>query len=378
MKAINDIKKTRENNVEQTESLKEEEDTPAIMVEEGTPKVKEDVKVKIPRTISKKTNMRKVGLVKTAGEKSRMIEDKRLRETNKSQEKELGKMNKKYRLFEGQFEKLKRSHSACSVDLLMKRDELAAKELKVQELQTSLKQAEKKRVSERADKGLEVNRMKKENLEKEKLLKEKENIARKALMKVESLGKEKIELERETVRKLKERDATIQLMQTESAESKVTIELLKKQLCDLATKTEEGEGGSFEERMLIHQRRKKVLVEECKERTFQRMREKAAKRQEEDILGASEDAVPMGIKRKALVAEEEIEEPKSKRRRFEEFSLSLPLASMVDHSALSMGFPQYVSAHQVKSGHIHPSLELICHEQASMVAHQVYDRTLLY
>ena len=87
MKAINDIKQKRENNVEQTESLKEEEDTPAIMVEEGTPEVKKDVKVKIPRTISKKTNMRKVGLVKTAGEKSRMIEDKRLRETNKNQEK---------------------------------------------------------------------------------------------------------------------------------------------------------------------------------------------------------------------------------------------------------------------------------------------------
>ena len=97
-------------------------------------------------------------------------------------------MKKKCSLLEKQVEQLRKNHSACSVDLLMKKEELAAKEVKVLEVQKKLKQAEK-RSSLLTDKGSEVKKLKKELAEKEKMIKEKEKKFRKAVLEAERMRK---------------------------------------------------------------------------------------------------------------------------------------------------------------------------------------------
>merc|ERR1712013_502083 len=109
---------------------------------------------------------------------------------------------------EKQVEQLKKNHSACSVDLLMKKEELAAKEVKVLELQKRLKQAEK-RSSLQTDKGSEVKRLKKELVEKEKMIKEKEKKVLKAVSEAESTRKAQEVNETESAKKLKEKDDVI-------------------------------------------------------------------------------------------------------------------------------------------------------------------------
>merc|ERR1719370_1304142 len=179
LKAINEIKKKREIQTGMVEAVKAVGNTSATGG--NPPEVKATVESKVMRSaVSKNTSSKKVGLVKVNKDiKAQTVEAKRLKEANKLQEKELVQAKKKCSLLEKQVEQLKKNHSACSVDLLMKKEELAAKEVKVLELQKILKQAEK-RSSLQTDKGLEVKRLKKELVEKEKMIKEKEKKVRKA------------------------------------------------------------------------------------------------------------------------------------------------------------------------------------------------------
>ena len=116
--------------------------------------------------------------------------------------------------------------------------------------------------------------------------------------------------------------------------------------------------------MLSHKREKRALLEECKERTFQRMREKAAAKVKQQV-GSSEAVVESrGRKRKVVDNEEEGEvedELTSKRRRVVEESPSSPLSP-------SMAPNTFVQSVQVASNHTN----LECQEQTSMVVHQVY------
>merc|ERR1719357_2288889 len=262
--------------------------------------VKAKVESKVMRSaVSKNTSSKKVGLVKVNKDiKAQTAEAKRLKEANKFQEKELVQVKKKCSLLEKQVEQLKKNHSACSVDLLMKKEEFAAKEVKVLELQKTLKQAEK-RSSLQTDKGSEVKRLKKELVEKEKMIKEKEKKVRKAVLEVESTRKAQEVYETESAKKLKEKDDVIELIQSKA---KTIIELLRKQITDL--EAEKTRVATFEERMEQHKKEKQALVEECKERTFQRMREKAAMLQADET---SVVAVRVDSKRKVEEVGDDVE-----------------------------------------------------------------------
>merc|ERR1712013_652748 len=208
LKAINDIKKKREIQTGMVEAVKAVGNSSATG---GNPsEVKAKVESKVMRSaVSKNTSSKKVGLVKVNKDiKAQTAETKRLKEANKSQEKELLQVKKKCSFLEKQVEQLKKNHSACSVDLLMKKEELAAKEVKVLELQKRLKQAEK-RSSLQTDKGSEVKRLKKELVEKEKMIKEKEKKVLKAVSEAESTRKAQEVNETESAKKLKEKDDVI-------------------------------------------------------------------------------------------------------------------------------------------------------------------------
>ena len=374
LKAINDIKKKREIQTGMVEAVKAVGNSSA---EGGNPpEVKAKVESKVMRSaVSKNTSSKKVGLVKVNKDiKAQTAEAKRLKEANKLQEKELVQVKKKCSLLEKQVEQLRKNHSACSVDLLMKKEELAAKEVKVLEVQKKLKQAEK-RSSLQTDKGSEVRRLKKELVEKENIIKEKKEKVRKAVMEAESTRKAQEVNETESAKKLKEKEDIIELIQSKA---KTTIELLKKQITDL--EAEKTRVVTFEERMEQHKKEKQALVEECKERTFQRMREKAAmlqadetsvdvvrvdsKRKVEEVGFDAEVTIGNTAKRKRIVYSLNRRRPTPPTLGQE--NLTLLSASMVAHCVLASG-------QGLGSSSSPPSAF-----QTSMVAHQVQVHSQLY
>ena len=246
--------------------------------------------------------------------------------------------------------------------------------MKVLEVQKKLKQAEK-RSSLQTDKGSEVKRLKKELVEKENIIKEKKEKVRKAVMEAESTRKAQEVNETESAKKLKEKDDIIELIQSKA---KTTIELLKKQITDL--EAEKTRVVTFQERMEQHKKEKQALVEECKERTFQRMREKAArlqadetsvvaervdsKRKVEEIGFDAEVTVGNTAKRKRIVYSLNRRRPTPPTLGQE--NLALLSASMVAHCVLARG-------QGLGSSSFSPSAF-----QTSVVAHQVQVHSQLY
>merc|ERR1719462_976908 len=196
---------------------------------------------------------------------------------------------------------------------------------------------------------------------------------RKAVLDAESTRKAQEVNETESAEKLKEKDDIIELIQSKA---KTTIELLKKQITDL--EAEKTRVVTFEERMEQHKKEKQALVEECKERTFQRMREKAArlqadetsvvaervdsKRKVEEIGFDAEVTVGNTAKRKRIVYSLNRRRPTPPTLGQE--NLALLSASMVAHCVLASG-------QGLNSSSFSPSAF-----QTSMVAHQVVTGTL--
>ena len=254
----------------------------------------------------------------------------------------------------------------------------AAKEVKVLELQKKLKQAEK-RSSLQTDKGSEVKKLKKELVEKEKMIKEKEKKVRKAVLEAETTRKAKEVYETESAKKLKEKDDAIELIQSKA---KTTIELLKKQITDL--EAEKTRVATFEERMEQHKKEKQALVEECKERTFQRMREKAAmlqadetsvvavsvdsKRKVEEVGDDAEVTVGNTAKRKRIVYSMNRRRPTPPTLGQE--NSALLSVSMVAHCVLASG--QGLGSFSSTLSAFHSKVP------TSVVAHQVQVHTQLY
>merc|ERR1719462_531331 len=194
---------------------------------------------------------------------------------------------------------------------------------------------------------------------------------RKAVLDAESTKKAQEVNETESAEKLKEKDDVIELIQSKT---KTTIELLKKQITDL--EAEKTRVATFEERMEQHKKEKQALVEECKERTFQRMREKAArlqanetsvvaervdsKRKVEEIGFDAEVTVGNTAKRKRIVYSMNSRRPTPPT--LGQQNLALLSASMVAHCVLARGqglgsssfspstFKTSVVAHQVVTG----------------------------
>merc|ERR1719462_922206 len=196
---------------------------------------------------------------------------------------------------------------------------------------------------------------------------------RKAVLDAESTRKAQEVNETESAEKLKEKDDIIELIQSKA---KTTIELLKKQITDL--EAEKTRVATFEERMEQHKKEKQALVEECKERTFQRMREKAArlqadetsvvaervdsKRKVEEIGFDAEVTVGNTAKRKRIVYSLNRRRPTPPT--LGQQNLALLSASMVAHCVLASG--QFLGS----SSSPPPAF------QTSMVAHQVVTGTL--
>merc|ERR1719204_1920370 len=205
------------------------------------------------------------------------------------------------------------------------------------------------------------------------MIKEKEKKVRKAVSEAESTRKAQEVNETESAKKLKEKDDVIEVIQTKA---KTTIEMLKKQITDL--EAEKTRVATFEERMEQHKKEKQALVEECKERTFQRMREKAArlqadetsvvaervdsKRKVEEIGFDAEVTVGNTAKRKRIVYSMNRRRPTPPTLGQE--NLALLSASMVAHCVLAGG--QGLGS----------SSSLPSAFQTSMVAHQVVTGTL--
>merc|ERR1719462_1133388 len=196
---------------------------------------------------------------------------------------------------------------------------------------------------------------------------------RKAVLDAESTKKAQEVNETESAEKLKEKDDVIELIQSKT---KTTIELLKKQITDL--EAEKTRVATFEERMEQHKKEKQALVEECKERTFQRMREKAArlqanetsvvaervdsKRKVEEIGFDAEVTVGNTAKRKRIVYSMNSRRPTPPTLGQE--NLALLSTSMVAHCVLASG-------QGLGSSSFSPSTF-----QTSVVAHQVVTGTL--
>ena len=222
--------------------------------------------------------------------------------------------------------------------------------------------------------------MKKELVEKDKMIKEKEKKVRKAVLEAESMRKAMEVYETESAKKLKEKDEVIELIQSRA---KTTIELLKKQITDL--EAEKTRVATFEERMEQHKKEKQALVEECKERTFQRMREKAAKLQADET---SVVAVRVDNKRKVEEVGDDVEVTvvgnTAKRKRIVysmnrrrptpptlgQENSALISVSMVAHCVLASG--------QGLGSSSSPPSAFRSKVQASVVAHQVQVHTQLY
>ena len=104
---------------------------------------------------------------------------------------------------------------------------------------------------------------------KDNMIKDREEGQKTFLKQIDLVRKSKSQVEKDTQKKLHEKEADLTLTSKENKESKMALLELRRRLALL----EDSGDRSLGSRLVKHQREKRLLVEECKERSCRRQRQ---------------------------------------------------------------------------------------------------------